>query len=65
MGIEGRPILVYQGRLDVLIEHVGLSLRCLISESDATPFLLGRADFFSRFNITFDNSRRKIVLAEI
>ena len=64
-GIEGRPVLVYHATIAVRIGHVDLSLRCLISENDATPFLLGRADLFSRFSITFDNVRKRISLTEI
>ncbi len=64
-GIEGRPVLVYRTAMVVRIGDVDLTLRCLISESDSTPFLLGRADFFSRFNITFDNHRKTISLTEI
>lgn len=64
-GIQGHPLRVYHTRLVVRIGDVELTLRCLISESDTTPFLLGRADLFSRFNITFDNERKKIFLAAI
>ena len=64
-GIEGRPLLVYHARIDLRIGEVELSLRCLISESDTTPFVLGRADLFSRFSITFDNRQKKICLSEI
>jgi hypothetical protein len=64
-GIEGRPIVAYQASMAVRIGSVDLTLRCLIAESDATPFLLGRADLFSRFNITFDNQKKRILLVEI
>ena len=64
-GIEGRPVRVYRARMAVRIGHVDLTLGCLISESDSTPFLLGRADLFSRFNITFDNEHKRIILTEI
>lgn len=64
-GIEGTPLPVYHTEIGVRIGEVELLLRCLISENDATPFLLGRADFFSRFSITFDNQRKRIILSEI
>ncbi len=64
-GIEGRPLLVYHTRIGVRIGDQEFFLRCLISESDTTPFLLGRADFFSHFSITFDNLHKKISLTEI
>ena len=53
-GIEGRPLRVYHASIDVRIGPLELSLPCLISESDTTPFLLGRAGLFARFSITFD-----------
>ncbi len=64
-GIEGRPLLVYHTTIAVRVGHVDLSLPCLISESDSTPFLLGRAGLFARFDIGFDNQRKRIVLSEI
>ena len=65
VGIEGRPVTVHQATIDVRIGLIDLSLRCLISPSDAIPFLLGRADVFSRFSITFDNRRKRITFFEI
>ena len=64
-GIEGRPLRVYHASIAVRIGHVELSLPCLISETDTTPFLLGRAGLFARFTITFDTRRKRIVLTEI
>jgi len=64
-GIEGRPLLAYHAPMTVRVGHLDLTLHCLISENDSTPFLLGRADLFARFNITFDNQRKRILLAEI
>lgn len=64
-GIEGRPVRVYHASIAVRIGHVGLSLPCLISQTDMTPFLLGRAGLFARFSITFDTRWRRIVLTEI
>lgn len=65
VGIEGRPVTVRQTTIDVRIGLVDLPLRCLISPSDTIPFLLGRADIFSCFSITFDNRRRRITFFEI
>lgn len=59
-GIEDKDIEVYIGNVKVKIGPEELKIRCLISEKDTTPFLLGRIDVFPRFNITFDNSRKKI-----
>jgi predicted aspartyl protease len=64
-GIEGRPMLVYQAAMAVRISHVDLTVRCLIVQSDATPFLLNRADLFARSTITFNYRRNQIALTEI
>lgn len=59
-GIEGRPLFVYHAGIGIRIGDVDLPLRCLISESDTTPFLLGRADLFTHFTITFDYHHKTI-----
>lgn len=59
-GIEDKGIKVYIGNVKVRIGTDELKIRCLISEKDTTPFLLGRIDIFSHFNITFDNKRKKV-----
>ena len=64
-GIEGRLLVVYHAHIAIRVGGVDLSLPCLVSGSDATPFLLGRAGLFSRFNILFDNQRQRIILTEM
>lgn len=64
-GIEGDGVGVYLSHINIKIGREKLKIRCLFTEQDTTPFILGRADIFSRFNITFDNQRRKISLRKI
>jgi predicted aspartyl protease len=55
LGIEGgRGIQTWLGRIMVTLGPYPLRLRCLFSANERTPYLLGRADLFSAFVITFD-----------
>ena len=63
LGIEGgRGIKTWLDWIHLKIGSYPVHLRCLFSENEETPYLLGWADFFSAFSITFDNRRRKIRL---
>ena len=58
-----RGLRAYKGELKVRFAGEEFSLRCLITESDRTPFLLGRLDFFSKFNVTF--AKDEVILEKI
>lgn len=63
LGIEGgREIKTWLDWIHLTIGPYPVLLRCLFSENEQTPYLLGRADLFSDFSITFDTRRRKIRL---
>lgn len=64
-GVEGEGIKVYMSKIQIKIGQVELKVRCLFSEKETTPYILGRADIFSIFNITFDNQNKKIKLSKI
>lgn len=64
-GIEGKGVLVYIGKIDIKIGQHYLKVKCLFSEDDTTPFILGRLGLFSQFNILFDNRNKKIRLTKI
>lgn len=48
-GIENKGIKVYIGSINVKLSSEELTIRCLFSEKDTTPFLLGRIDIFTHF----------------
>ena len=65
-GIEGaKGVKVWVGKIQVKICRHELEIRCLFSDNEACPYILGRADIFSHFNIFFDNTNGKIKLAKI
>ena len=64
-GIEGDGVKVYASKIQIKIGPVELKVRCLFSKREDTPYILGRADLFSIFNITFDNKNRKVKLIKI
>lgn len=66
-GVEAtrRGLRAYKGELKVRLGGEEFSLRCLITESDNTPLVLGRLDFFSKFNVTFDSTKEEVILEKI
>ena len=65
-GIEaGKGVRVWAGKIRVKICRHELVIRCLFSDNDACPYILGRADIFSHFTILFDNAGKKIRLTKI
>lgn len=65
-GIEGgKGVAVWAGKIRVKICQYELDIRCLFSDNDACPYILGRADIFSHFNIFFNNATGKIALTKI
>ena len=65
-GIEGgKGVTVWIGKIRVKICVHELEIRCLFSENEACPYILGRADIFSHFNILFNNAKDKIKLTKI
>lgn len=64
-GIEDKGITVFIGKIKAKFATKELTIRSLFSEKDTTPFLLGRMDIFSHFNIHFDNGRKKVTFIPI
>jgi len=64
-GIEDKGITVFIGKLEVKFATKELTVKCLFSEKDTTPFLLGRMDIFTNFSINFDNIRKKVIFIPI
>jgi hypothetical protein len=61
MGIEGHLIPARVGSLTLLFGGESFPIRCHFLKSERTPYLLGRMDVFSRFNIFFNNRSRRVV----
>mgnify|MGYP001562700439 CR=1 FL=1 len=64
-GIEGQGMIAYVSKIKVMIGSHELEIKCLFSEKETTPYILGRMDIFSHFNITFDNANKVIMLSKI
>ncbi len=61
-GVSGRATACYKGKLNMRIQGQEFEVRCLFTYSNKTPFLLGRVDFFSIFQVSFDGQNCDIVL---
>lgn len=63
-GIDGDSMPCYKGTLDLKIKEHEFPVRCLFTETDTTPLLIGRIDFFAKFKILFDGDGCSIVLVK-
>ena len=64
-GIEGEGVRIFMSPIQIKIDHVECKVRCLFSEKEDTPYLLGRADILSIFKFTYDLPQKKIKLTKI
>lgn len=64
-GIKGQKMAGYKGELKLRINGEEFGVKCLFTKSDKTPFLIGRVDFFSLFNVHFDNRNAQIILERL
>lgn len=64
-GIDGVFQDAQVGEIVLRIGQVEVRLPCLFCPNPSTPYLIGRMGFFSRFNVAFDNRRKRIVLETI
>ncbi len=63
VGIEGHRISARVGSVTLLFGKEACVVRCHFLKSEKTPYLLGRMDIFSRFDIHFYNKNRKILFS--
>ena len=54
-GIEGKSITAYLTKITIKITNTPIEITCALSSNERSPFILGRKDIFSNFNISFDN----------
>jgi len=64
-GITDQYMPAYKGQLKLRIQNQEFEVRCLFTTSNRTPFLLGRLDFFSLFDVRFDNQNSQIILKRL
>ena len=64
-GIKGEGVKARLAEVSVRIGEVEVQLPCLYCMKDNTPYLLGRMGLFQRFNIAFDNRRKRIVFETV
>ncbi len=61
-GVAGIVMPCYKGVLSLRIQSEEFQVRCLFTESDKTPPLLGRVDLFNLFKVLFDGTGCTITL---
>jgi len=59
-GIEGKSITAYITKITIKITHTPIEITCALSTNEKSPFILGRKDIFSKFNIAFDNKNKLV-----
>lgn len=56
-GIEGIGISIFKSKIGMKICEKEIDVRCVFSQRDNIPFILGRLDILDRFNIHFYNNK--------
>lgn len=64
-GLEGGKVKGRLGKLSGKIEGHPFKVRCLFTDRNDVPSLLGRLDFFDRFDICFDAKKKRVVLEPV
>jgi hypothetical protein len=64
-GIEDRPLPVRVGSISICLDIEVIRVRCHFMKRENTPYLLGRMDLFSRFNIAFQNDQKRVSFMRI
>ena len=64
-GIEGSGITAYIAKITIKITSTPVEIICALSDNEKSPFILGRKDIFSRFNILFDNKNKIITFTKL
>lgn len=59
---HGDTVVSYIAPINVLIRNEELTLTANFIEDGGEPALLGRYDFFDRFEITFDEANQEVIL---
>ena len=64
-GIEDRPVSARVSSITIRLGSETIALRCHFLEGGGASYLLGRMDFFTRFNISFQNDQRLVSFKRI
>ena len=63
-GANNQPMLTYHAITKVRFDKKIFHLPCVFTESDNTPFLLGRIGFFEHYTITLDPKHQRIIFTK-
>jgi predicted aspartyl protease len=64
-GNEDRPVPARVGSITIHLGSEVIALRCHFLNGESAPYLLGRMDLLTRFNIFFHNDRQRITFNPI
>ncbi len=64
-GIGEKSVSAYPGKIMIKIGKYTVDLRIYFIDSEDTTLLLGRLDFFDRFNVCFDSKHEQVVFNRI
>jgi hypothetical protein len=57
---SGNSTPAYKGKLNIKFQNNTFEVRCLFTSMNTTPLLLGRLDFFDKFDIIFKGRNNQI-----
>jgi len=53
VGIDGYGVCIYKSKIKVRFFNEEKTIRCVFSERDDIPFILGRLDILDKYNMLF------------
>lgn len=60
-GISKELVNTWEGTIPIELCDMQLNVHCAFTDNNKTPFLLGKEDIFSTFNVLFDNKNQQTV----
>lgn len=62
-GINENPVKVYVNQITIKIGNDIFPIRCFFSSNKRAPLLLGRVDIWGKYNIIFNNAKKRLILS--
>ncbi len=64
-GISKELVHTWEGMIPIELCNMNFDVHCAFTDNNKTPFLLGKEDIFTRFNIIFNNKNQETVFEKI
>ena len=59
---NNEPMVTFAGKMQIRIDNQELTIPCVFTDRDDTPFLLGRAGLIDNFEMTLSVKRKSLII---